>query len=103
MPMKGRHVTCGTAILFALLASGCVPGMADIRDGNIRAEHAAVLLDGYEAYETLMSDADTDIVWLSYRKPDHISTSDVLVELATRIKTRDQCFSVAESSGTSTR
>jgi hypothetical protein len=101
--MPGQRPAYGTIVLLASAAVACVPGLAGFRDENIRAEHGAALLEGYEAYETLMSDTDTDIVWFEYRLPQHVVVADVPAKIARRIATRDPSFRIAESSAGFTR
>lgn len=77
----------------------CLTGQ---RDESIRAEHAVALLDGYESYETLMSDVDTDIVWFDYRVPQGVM-GEVPARIASRIAARAPCFKIAETSVDSVR
>jgi hypothetical protein len=84
-----------TLLLVSLAA--CFPSDLSDRDQSIRTEHSAALLDNYEAYETLMSDADTDIVWFDYRMPREATMADVPAKLAARITSRDRCFKSVES------
>jgi hypothetical protein len=88
--------------MVALVAT-TIACMTGPRDESIRAEHAVALLDGYESYETLMSDVDTDIVWFEYRVPQGTVMGEVPAKIASRIAARAPCFKIAESSADSVR
>jgi hypothetical protein len=67
------------------------------RDKNLQARHAAALLEGYEAYKTLLSDADTEVVWFEYGLPTKVDPVTAAARIATGIIESDHCFQTMES------
>jgi hypothetical protein len=98
--MTRPHLFASVLGLLAAGLCGC-GGLFELRDQNIRAEHQLALLEGYESYHTLMSDADTDIVWFEYRLPQGRAVTGAAATIASRIGERDACYKVAESSADS--
>lgn len=73
------------------------------RNHNVEAEHASALVKGYEAFETMMLDTDTGLLWFAYRLPSTLVPEQVATMLADQIRVHDSCFKVEEVSAQGAR
>jgi len=94
-----------TALSLALIVAGCGwwSDLQQARNRNLQAHHPYALLDGYRGFETLLFDADTDLVWFQYRLPDGMDASRSTAAVAGQIRTRNPCFAVLEESASEAR